>query len=51
MSLSHDHYSFYFLAIIFILAVGKAASNAVARCRAAIQDENPKALALAIRHG
>lgn len=34
-----------------IFAVGKAASNAVARCRAAIQDENPKALALAIRHG
>ncbi|KAL6265602.1 hypothetical protein P5V15_002396 [Pogonomyrmex californicus] len=33
------------------LRVGKAASNAVARCRAAIQDENPKALALAIRHG
>ncbi|XP_014469313.1 PREDICTED: Bardet-Biedl syndrome 2 protein homolog isoform X2 [Dinoponera quadriceps] len=33
------------------LRVGKAASNTVARCRAAIQDENPKALALAIRHG
>ncbi|KAG5341289.1 BBS2 protein, partial [Acromyrmex charruanus] len=33
------------------LRVGKAASNAVARCRTAIQDENPKALALAIRHG
>ncbi|XP_020285539.1 Bardet-Biedl syndrome 2 protein homolog [Pseudomyrmex gracilis] len=33
------------------LRVGKAASNAVARCRAAIQDENSKALALAIRHG
>jgi Bardet-Biedl syndrome 2 protein len=35
----------------FILAVGKAASNAMARCRTAIQDENSKALALAIRHG
>ncbi|CAK9811316.1 Bardet-Biedl syndrome 2 protein homolog [Anthophora plagiata] len=33
------------------LRVGKSASNTVARCRAAIQDENPKALALAIRHG
>ncbi|XP_067209756.1 Bardet-Biedl syndrome 2 protein homolog [Linepithema humile] len=33
------------------LRVGKAASNAVARCRTAIQDENPKALALAIKHG
>ncbi|KOC68500.1 Bardet-Biedl syndrome 2 protein like protein [Habropoda laboriosa] len=33
------------------LRVGKSASNTVARCRAAIQDENPKALAFAIRHG
>lgn len=33
------------------LRVGKAASNTVARCRMAIQDENPKALALAMRHG
>jgi len=49
--ISQDHCSFYFVAIVFILAVGKAASNAVARCRTAIQDENPKALALAIRHG
>ncbi|XP_076681212.1 BBSome complex member BBS2 [Andrena cerasifolii] len=33
------------------LRVGKSASNTVARCRAAIQDVNPKALAVAIRHG
>ncbi|KZC07707.1 PREDICTED: Bardet-Biedl syndrome 2 protein homolog [Dufourea novaeangliae] len=33
------------------LRVGKNASNMVARCRAAIQDNNPKALTLAIRHG
>ncbi|XP_043588448.1 Bardet-Biedl syndrome 2 protein homolog isoform X1 [Bombus pyrosoma] len=33
------------------LRVGKSASNTIARCRAAIQDENPKALTLAIRHG
>ncbi|XP_017893284.1 Bardet-Biedl syndrome 2 protein homolog [Ceratina calcarata] len=33
------------------LRVGKSAANTVARCRAAIQDENPKALALAIRNG
>ncbi|KAK2582215.1 hypothetical protein KPH14_004567 [Odynerus spinipes] len=33
------------------LRVGKAATNAVARCRAAIQDENPKALVLAMRNG
>lgn len=35
----------------FVLLVGKSASNTIARCRAAIQDENPKALTLAIRHG
>ncbi|XP_076644688.1 BBSome complex member BBS2 [Halictus rubicundus] len=33
------------------LRVGKNASNTVAHCRAAIQDNNPKALLLAIRHG
>lgn len=33
----------------FIL-VGKNASNTVAHCRSAIQDNNPKALLLAIRH-
>ncbi|CAL7938796.1 unnamed protein product [Xylocopa violacea] len=33
------------------LRVGKSASDTVARCRAAIQEENPKALAVAIRHG
>nr|XP_003703550.1 PREDICTED: Bardet-Biedl syndrome 2 protein homolog isoform X2 [Megachile rotundata] len=33
------------------LRVGKSSSNTVAGCRAAIQDENPKALAFAIRHG
>ncbi|KAF3425049.1 hypothetical protein E2986_06059 [Frieseomelitta varia] len=33
------------------LRVGKSASNTVAQCRAAIQDENSKALMLAIRHG
>lgn len=35
----------------FVLLVGKSASNTIARCRAAIQDENPKALTMAIRHG
>ncbi|XP_066591973.1 Bardet-Biedl syndrome 2 protein homolog [Prorops nasuta] len=33
------------------LRVGKAATNAVTRCRNAIQDENVKALVLAMRHG
>ncbi|XP_054004595.1 Bardet-Biedl syndrome 2 protein homolog [Hylaeus anthracinus] len=33
------------------LRVGNSASNTVAHCRAAIQDQNPKALILAIRHG
>lgn len=33
------------------LRVGKSASNTVANCRAAIQDENSKALVIAIRHG
>ncbi|XP_029051059.2 Bardet-Biedl syndrome 2 protein homolog [Osmia bicornis bicornis] len=33
------------------LRVGKSSSSTVARCRAAIQDENPKALTVAIRHG
>ncbi|XP_043251138.1 Bardet-Biedl syndrome 2 protein homolog [Colletes gigas] len=33
------------------LRVGNSASNTVAHCRTAIQDQNPKALALAIRHG
>lgn len=32
-------------------SVGKSASNTVANCRAAIQDENSKALVIAIRHG
>ncbi|XP_031838360.1 BBSome complex member BBS2 [Nomia melanderi] len=32
------------------LRVGKNASNTVAHCRSAIQDNNPKALLLAIRH-
>lgn len=41
---------FIFFVYLFY-TVGKAASNAVARCRAAIQDENSKALALAIKHG
>lgn len=33
------------------LRVGKSASNTIANCRAAIQDENSKALVIAIRHG
>ncbi|KAG7187986.1 hypothetical protein KM043_013942 [Ampulex compressa] len=33
------------------LRVGKAAASTISRCRKAIQDENPKALALAVRHG
>lgn len=33
------------------LRVGKAATNAVSRCRTAIQDENPKALLAAMRNG
>ncbi|XP_012280111.1 Bardet-Biedl syndrome 2 protein homolog [Orussus abietinus] len=33
------------------LRVGRAAANAVSRCRSAIHAENPKALILAIRHG
>jgi len=41
----------YHVPFAFIVAVGKAAANAMARCRAAIQDENPKALVLAIKHG
>lgn len=47
----HSPYYSHLVVIIFLAIVGKAASNAVSRCRAAIQDENPKALALAIRHG
>lgn len=35
----------------FILLVGKAATNAVSRCRTAIQDENPRALLAAMRNG
>ncbi|XP_043267546.1 Bardet-Biedl syndrome 2 protein homolog [Venturia canescens] len=33
------------------LRVGRASANAINRCRSAIQDENPKALVLAIRNG
>ncbi|XP_043493368.1 Bardet-Biedl syndrome 2 protein homolog [Polistes fuscatus] len=33
------------------LRVGKAATNAVSRCRTAIQDENPRALVAAMRNG